>query len=164
MIPLVQRILYATDLDGAHTRPVFKRAVSLARRYEAKLLMVHIVEPLGATGSAVLDNYLPKETVSKILKGDGMHEVLVKMKDRLQKFAREELKDETPDRIPDIEAHVAYGKPSRELLRIAEENNIDVIVMGKSAGSFLGNAMLGTTARRVTRYSKIPVYLVPNNL
>ncbi len=163
MIPPINKILYASDLEGAHTRPVFRRAVSLARRYEARLLMVHVVEPLGATGNAVLGNYLPEETVAKILREGGMHEVIAKMKRRLHAFAEEELDGEKPERIPDIEAHVSTGRPSREILRIAEENNVDVIVMGKSVNSFLGNSLVGTCARRVVRYSSIPVFLVPNN-
>ncbi|PIE31140.1 hypothetical protein CSA57_00045 [candidate division KSB3 bacterium] len=92
-----------------------------------------------------------------------MNEIVEKMKKRVQRFADEELADEEEHRIPDTEVHVCSGRPSRELLRIAEENNVDVIVMGKSAHSFLGNTMMGTCARRVTRYSNIPVYLVPNN-
>ncbi|WP_028582870.1 universal stress protein [Desulfogranum mediterraneum] len=162
MIPPINKILYASD-QGEHTRPVFRRAVSLARRYEAKLLMVHVVEPLSAAGNAIVDTYLPLETADKLKSEDGMHEVLEKVKKRLQLFAREELRGERQDRIPDTEVHVVMGTPSREILRIAEENNVDVIVMGKSAHSFFGNTMMGTCARRVTRYSNIPVFLIPNN-
>lgn len=162
MLPPIKKVLYATDL-GEHTRPVFRRAVSLARRYEALLLMVHVVEPLGVAGSAIVESYLPADTAEKLLKEGGMNEVVEKMKMQVQHFADEELADEEEHRVPDTEVHVSYGRPSRELLRIAEENNADVIVMGKSAHSFFGNAMMGTCARRVTRYSNIPVYLVPNN-
>ncbi|MBM9510771.1 universal stress protein [Desulfogranum marinum] len=162
MIPPINKVLYATDL-GEHTRPVFRRAVSLARRYNALLLMVHVVEPLGTAGSAIVETYLPAETADKVLKNGGMHDVLEKMKKRVQLFAEEELAAESAERIPDTEVHVTLGTPSRELLRIAEENDVDVIVIGKSAHSFFGNTMMGTCARRVTRYSNIPVFLVPNN-
>lgn len=162
MIPPIKKVLYATDL-GEHTRPVFRRAVSLARRYDALLLMVHVVEPLGATGNAVVKTYLSDDAADKLLKEDGMREILDRMKQRLKRFAEDELANESEDRIPSTEFHVSTGRPSRELLRIAEENNVDVIVMGKSAHSFFGNTMMGTCARRVTRYSNIPVYLIPNN-
>ncbi len=162
MIPPINKVLYATDL-GEHTRPVFRRAVSLARRYNALLLMVHVVEPLGAAGSAIVETYLPAETAEKVLKDGGMHDVLERMKKQVQLFAEEEFAGESAERVPDTEVHVSMGTPSRELLRIAEENNVDVIVIGKSAHSFFGNTMMGTCARRVTRYSNIPVYLVPNN-
>ena len=162
MIPPINKVLYATDL-GEHTRPVFRRAISLARRYDAKLLMVHVVEPLGAAGNAIVETYLPTETAEKLTKGKGMQDVVEKIKDRLHVFAEEEFEGETPERIPTVEVHVSIGRPSRELIRIAEENDVDVIVMGKSAHSFLGNSMMGTCARRVTRHSNIPVYLIPNN-
>lgn len=164
MIPPINTVLYATDLgDKEHTRPVFRRAVSLARRYEAKLLMLHVLEPLGSTGNAVIDTYLPSEIALKLRSEEGMREVLESMKGRLRSFAEEELRGETPERTPGTEVHVATGMPSREILRIAEDNNVDVIVMGKSTHSFFGGAVMGTCARRVTRHSQIPVLLVPNN-
>ncbi|WP_028581635.1 universal stress protein [Desulfogranum japonicum] len=162
MIPQIQKVLYASDL-GEHTRPVFARAVSLARRYGAELLMVHVVEPLGVTGTSIIESYLPEETVHKIQKNGGMAEMMERVKRQLHDFAEEELKEETPERVPAIEVHVTLGMPSREIMRIAEENNVDVIVMGKSAHSFFGNTMMGTCARRVTRHSNIPVFLIPNN-
>ncbi len=162
MIPQIQKVLYASDL-GEHTRPVFARSVSLARRYKADLLMVHVVEPLGAAGQSVIDTYLSEETIEKIHKNGGMSEVMERVKRQLHEFAEEELKEETPERVPDIEIHVSLGMPSREIIRIAHENNVDVIVMGKSAHSFFGNTMMGTCARRVTRHSDIPVFLIPNN-
>lgn len=45
--PNIKTILYATDL-GENTRPVFRLAVSQARRYNARLLMLHVVEPRSA--------------------------------------------------------------------------------------------------------------------
>lgn len=164
MIPQINKILYATDLgDRDHTRPVFRRAVSLARRYEASLLMAHVVQPLGSTGSAIVDTYLPPDIAEKVHNQEGMKDVLKKMKQRLELFAEEELKNELPERTPVTEVHVATGIPSKEILRMAVENNVDVIVMGKSTHSFFGGTVMGTTARRVTRHSDIPVLLVPNS-
>lgn len=163
MIPPIKKILYATDLGEIdHTRPVFRRAVSLARRYDASLLMAHVVQPLGSTGSAIVDTYLPPDVAEKFHQEGGMRDVLAKMKQRLEEFGLDELKGETPERTPVTEVHVATGIPSREILRMAMENKVDVIVMGKSTHSFFGGTVMGTTARRVTRHSDIPVLLVPN--
>ncbi len=162
MIPQIDKVLYATDL-GEQTQPVFARAVSLARLYKAKLLMVHVVEPLGVTANSIIETYLPEESVVKIQEKSGMTLVMDKVRHQLQEFAKEQLKEEKPEQVPVIEVHVALGKPSREIMRIAEENHVGVIVMGKSAHSFFGNTMMGTCARRVTRYSNTPVLLIPNN-
>ena len=57
----INTILYATDLTD-HMRPVFKTAINYARKFEATIIMLHVVEPLGATGEAVLSLYLPEKT------------------------------------------------------------------------------------------------------
>ena len=158
--PNIKTILYATDL-GENTRPVFRLAVSLARRYDARLLMLHVVEPLGTTGTAIIANYLSGEVADKINQ-DGAKDILDIMKRRLDTFCKEELAAYGLDRIPVTEILVATGNPSQEVLEVASKYQADMIVMGKSTISFLGNEFMGTTARRVSRHAQIPVLLVPN--
>lgn len=158
--PNIKTILYATDL-GENTRPVFRLAVSQARRYDARLLMLHVVEPLGTTGTAIIANYLSGETAEKINR-DGAREVLAVMKQRLDTYCQEELASFGLDRTPVTEILVASGNPSEEILEVAKKHQADMIVMGTSTRSFLGSALMGTTVRRVSRFSHIPVLLVPN--
>lgn len=158
--PNIKTILYATDL-GENTRPVFRLAVSQARRYDAQLLMVHVVEPLGTTGTAIIANYLSGEATDKITR-DGARELLEIMKKRLDAYCKEELESFGLDRTPVTEIVVATGKPCEEILELAKKRQADMIVMGTSTHSFFGSALMGTTARRVSRHSEIPVLLVPN--
>ncbi len=58
-IPKYKTLLYASDL-GSHTRPVFRHATGLARQYQARIVMLHVVEPIGLTGEAVINTYLPR--------------------------------------------------------------------------------------------------------
>jgi nucleotide-binding universal stress UspA family protein len=158
--PNIQTILYATDL-GENTRPVFRLAVSQARRYNARLLMLHVVEPLGSTGTAIIASYLSGEAADRINK-DGARDILEVMKKRLDAFCKEELAAFGLDRNPVTEIMVATGKPCEEILKVAKKYQADMIVMGTSTTSFFGSALMGTTARRVARHSEIPVLLVPN--
>ena len=158
--PNIKTILYATDL-GENTRPVFRLAVSQARRYNARLLMLHVVEPLGTTGTAIIANYLSGETADKINR-DGARDILDIMKKRLDAFCKDELAAYGLDRTPVTEILVATGNPSEEILEVAKKYHADMIVMGKSTTSFFGNALMGTTARRVSRHAEIPVLLIPN--
>jgi uncharacterized Zn finger protein len=158
--PNITTILYATDL-GENTRPVFRLAVSQARRYNARLLMLHVIEPLGSTGTAIIANYLSGEAADKINQ-DGARDIIEIMKSGLDAFCQDELAaygldSDAGDRYPGRQR-----QPSEEILEVAAKYRADMIVMGKSYHSFLGNALMGTTARRVSRYSKIPVLLVPN--
>ncbi len=159
--PEINTILYATDL-GEHTRPVFRMAVSQARRYDARILMMHVVPPLGSTAQSIVDSYLSREEADKLHK-EGMRNLLENMKQRLDQFRKDEIAAYNLNRVPVTEIIVVSGSyPSQEILRVAEEHQADMIVMGRSTHSFFKSNIMGTTARRVTRDSHIPVLLVPN--
>jgi len=57
---------------------------------------------------------------------------------------------------------VVSGRPSEEIIKKAKEHHADLIVLGKSSRNVLGSDVSGSTSRRVSRYSNIPVLVVPN--
>ena len=156
--PEVKTILYATDLGG-QTRPVFRHALSMANHYDAKIIMVHVVEPISESVRAVINAYLSKELTDEVQK-EGMKEVLTSMKERLGKFYQDECDKNDHSRVKEV--IVVAGKPSEEILRVAEEDNVDMIIMGKSTRKVRGVRIMGSTARRVSRMSSLPVLVVPN--
>ena len=156
--PQISTILYTTDLGG-QTRPVFMHALGIANHYDATIIMVHVVEPLSESANAVINTYLPKDLIEKVKK-DSMKDLLETMKDRLNKFYRDEHHDEQKQRVKNV--MVVSGKPSEEILRVAEEEKADMIVMGKSTRKVRGIRVMGSTARRVSRMSTVPVLVVPN--
>jgi nucleotide-binding universal stress UspA family protein len=83
------------------------------------------------------------------------------MKERLNKFYDDECV-EGKQSVWVKEVLVVAGKPSEEILRVAEEEKADLIVMGKSTRKVRGVRVMGSTARRVSRMSAIPVLVVPN--
>lgn len=157
--PNIKTILFATDL-GENTRTVFRLAVSQARRYNARLLILHVVEPLGSTGAAIIANYLSGESADRINR-DMVQEILTKMTERVDAYCQEEMASFGLDWAPETEILVVSGNPSEEVLEMAKKYQADMIVLGTSTRSFLGSAIMGTTARRVSRHSPVPVLLVP---
>jgi len=160
-LPKINTVLYVTDL-GKNTRPVFRHAIREARVDDADLLMLHVLEPLSATGRMVIDVYLSDEDVNRLQKA-GMEEVVAQMKERLQKFCAEEQDSCQLGASPVKEIVVTVGEPSEEIIRMAKKHNADLIVMGKSTHSLFGSNVMGSTARRVTRHSSVPVLVVPND-
>lgn len=156
--PEVKTILYATDLGG-QTRPVIRHALSMAEHYDASIIMVHVVEPISEAVKAVVNTYLAKELTDEAQK-EGMKELLKDMKKRLKKFYEDECEISDKPRVKEV--LVVAGKPSEEILRVAEEDNADMIIMGKSTRKVRGVRVMGSTARRVSRMSRIPVLVVPN--
>ena len=51
--PEISTILYASDL-GQQTHTVFRHAITIARQYNAKIIMMHVVEPIGETARSVI--------------------------------------------------------------------------------------------------------------
>lgn len=157
--PEIKTILYASDLGGG-TRPVFRHALDMAEHYDAKIIMVKVVEPMSDAARAVITSYLSKDVTTE-MQQDVMKDILVRMKERVQTFYREEAPEGVYSaRVSD--AMVVAGKPSEEILRIAEEENADMIIMGKSTRKVRGIRVMGSTARRVSRMSTVPVLIVPN--
>jgi nucleotide-binding universal stress UspA family protein len=157
--PKISTILYATDL-GEQTRPVFRHALALAKLYNAKIIMLHVVEPMGETAKAVISAYISQEFSEAMLK-ESMKDLLVKMKDRLRRFFEDECEEEKVcSNVKEL--IVVAGKPSEEILRVSEEEKVDMIIVGKSTRTVRGLKVMGSTARRVSRIAEIPVLVVPN--
>lgn len=59
-----------------------------------------------------------------------------------------------------VESVLLEGNPSDELIRYAEENEMDIIVMGTLGKTGLDRLLLGSVAGNVVRHSKVPVMVV----
>ena len=55
---------------------------------------------------------------------------------------------------------VVEGNPSSEILKIAEERRVDVIVLGSIGKTGLEKFLLGSVAEKVVRNSRHPVLIV----
>ena len=156
----IKTILYATDL-GDHMRPVFRRAIHLARIHKARIIMLHVMEPLTGTGQAVVDAYLSSKKREQ-MQHDGMKKVLDTMRARLDQFCKDEL-GQSPDDSPLVSDVVVHsGRAGDEIPRQAADKEADMIVMGTCSHGLLGRGLLGSTAGRVVQTSRVPVLVVPN--
>lgn len=161
MLPEIKHILYATDL-GEHTRPVFRYAISLAQHYQAQITMLHTLEPLGTTGAALLEAYLPREKAEK-LHGDALNEVRQKMQKRLVAFCQEELNSSPEESQLISDVLVLDGHTAETIVQYSRQINADLIVMGTHSFSRISELLIGSTARKVTQLSTVPVLIVPMN-
>ena len=57
-------------------------------------------------------------------------------------------------------AHLAMGDPATELIRIADEERVDLIAMSTHGHRFLSDVLHGTTVDRVRHTVKVPVLLL----
>jgi nucleotide-binding universal stress UspA family protein len=59
-----------------------------------------------------------------------------------------------------LETAVVYGDPAEELIRFAQKEEIDVIVIGSTGKGFLKRKLLGSVSHRVVKDAKCSVYVV----
>ncbi len=154
-LPEINTILYTTSL-GKHTRPVFRHAVKLASALNARIVMLHVVEPIGEMGTALMKNYLPADMVKKI-HDEGIEEIHQQMHKRIEKFYEEELNSLTDSIKLDIEYVVAEGNHTDTILAESVKHKANMVVMG--AENTFGRH--SHTTQQVVKHSKIPVVVVP---
>ncbi len=163
----IQKILYATDLSQA-AKPAFAYAASMAARYDAGLVIVHVLEEKPDLDEKII-GYVRAEQWEKIkrrnedearaaLIGKVSHRALIgEVLDRFAQDARQEM-EEISFRTEGI--FVVRGNPVEQILLQSAEHGCDMIVMGTHGDRTLADAMIGSTARRVVRRSRIPVLVV----
>ncbi|WP_165664823.1 universal stress protein [Metapseudomonas otitidis] len=140
-----QHILVAIDLtDECH--PVVRRAQALAKASQARLSLVHIVEPMAMAfgGDVPMDLSMLQQ------------QQFEQARERLDGFA---------GLYPEISAeqrHLAYGQPRQEIHRLAEEQDCDLIVVGSHGRHGLA-LLLGSTANDVLHGAPCDVLAVRLN-
>ena len=142
---LTKRILFPTDFsEGAlHALPY---ALGMAKNCDAKLYMLHVIYDV-ATASGLYVPHVSFDEMYKDLEKSAQKE--------LEKFGCEELKD-----LKDVEYTVLRGTPYDEILKFAQEKNIDIIVIGTHGRKGLDRFLFGSTAEKVVRYAPCPVLTV----
>ncbi|RRJ83188.1 universal stress protein [Aestuariirhabdus litorea] len=157
MLPEVKTIIYATSL-GKHTRPVFRQAIKMAQAYNARIIMIHALEPVSDFVHAMVSSYLPEGKAAELRK-EGEERILQQMKQRVEKFYEEEMSD-LPD-VGNLVSHrvVAESNLVDLVMRTIEKFDGDMVVLG-CQNSFGHHSQ---TAAQLVRHSPVPVLVVPNN-
>ncbi|TMT85282.1 universal stress protein [Haloterrigena sp. H1] len=81
-------------------------------------------------------------------------------RDREEKVSEElpeEIQEIVSDPDTDFRTETAVGKPAREVVRFAEDNDIDHIIIGSHGRSGLSRVLLGSVAEKIVRRAPIPV-------
>jgi nucleotide-binding universal stress UspA family protein len=135
-----QKILLATDLSVRSDRAQ-DRAVSLLKQYNSELVVLHVLESMNEIRHVPFSRFQKHKEKS------------------IDKITRELL-----DYLIDVKSHVTLrveeGIPHEIILKIAEEENCDLIVSGVARSEILGRFTLGKTVNQLMRKSDIPVLVV----
>lgn len=138
-----RHILIAIDFSE-HSDSVCRKAASLAETFGAPLSICHIVEDFPLTDFA----YEPMISVD------------IDMRDALLEAGRKQLAEKAQAlQIPPARQWVECGNAGHDIVRIADENGIDLIVVG-SHGRHGIKMLLGSTANAVLHHAHCDVLAV----
>ncbi|MFZ2499126.1 MAG: universal stress protein [Methanosarcina sp.] len=62
----------------------------------------------------------------------------------------------------EVESRVLKGEPAEKIVSFAEDNNIDMIIMGSLGKGGYERLVMGSVSEKVMRHAKIPVLVVRN--
>jgi len=130
----LHRILYCTDFSDCSEK-AFDHAVSLAAEYKAELTLLHVLE--GIVDSADIENEIAKAMGS------------------LEKHISPETRKNCMTK-----AVVRIGKAYQQIIELALESRIDLIVTGVRGRHALDLAVFGSTPYRVVQLGPCPVLVV----
>lgn len=158
MLPQIKKILYPTDLSDS-ARHAFGYAASLAERYQATITILHVVEDLSQNTALLLNSMLGEERWQQIQEKSS-EEFTAMIRERLDRFCRDMETALSGCAFTVDQIHVRHGRPTESIITEIRSSDYDIVVMGTHGQGGITDAMMGSTARRVSRRSKVPVLVV----
>ena len=129
-------IVFPTDFSTASDAALV-HAAALARQSAARLLIVHVEEPPLAYGGGELYYGLPEPNSERILK------------------MLEDVRPSDPS-VPYVH-RLTMGDPAGEVVRIAAEENAEMIVLGTHGRTGMTRLLMGSVAEAIVRRAPCPV-------
>jgi nucleotide-binding universal stress UspA family protein len=145
--PLFRRILCALDLTDSSSRTL-DMALSLAEENMAQVALLHVLE--GVPGSSGPPRYRALPEVVRIRR-----ELFKEAEDRLRRIVPDVARE-----FCTVSERVEEGVAWRELLKVAEAREVDLIVMGAHSRGALAHLFFGSTVSQVVRQAHCPVLVV----
>lgn len=157
---MIRNILYASDL-GAYSAYSLAYVEQLAKQCQAKITLLHVVPPIGPLSSAMIQSHCSNEATRKALLASSTIEGVLKTirEQAYEGLLQDEFGLDFSRYLVDIV--VKRGSPAQVILDFANNNPIDMVVIGSCSQPSDVHPMLGSVAHKVLQLSKVPVFMVP---
>lgn len=155
----IKKILFATSLSQ-YNRIVYEYALHLASKNNSEIIMLHAIEPISEMGRFFIKQYIPDEFTQKV-QDMGDKKLLEEMQKHIEEFHASEIDRISPEEPISVRRLVVHGKHSQAILRVAEQEKVDLIVMGTAHKK--DDVNKSYTTKEVLKKSKVPVLVVPIN-
>jgi nucleotide-binding universal stress UspA family protein len=159
MIPQIKKILYATDLSK-NSVYAYRYAMDMAEKYDSEIVILHVIEPIPPQVKHYVSIYVNEAKWEEKIKIE-QEMAIDQIKKRLQEFCKRETQDNPRCLLLVSKILVQPGHPVEEILKAADEEACEVIILGTHGKGFLKQTFLGSVARSVLDRARKPVFIIP---
>lgn len=143
----VRSILLPTDFSECGNYAL-SYATSLARKFGASIICVHVIEPIVPTvGYSGVTEPLPIADISEQLE-DSAERELPRLAECEECAGLE------------VEELIVHGDAAAEIVRVARDREVDLVVISSHGRTGWGRILFGSTAEAVVRHASCPVLVV----
>ena len=159
MIVDVKKILFATDLSES-SRHAVKYACSIGNKYNAQVHAIHVVPDVldeYSSGTGInLSGSINKNKWNEFNRKN--IETATKVIHERMKITSKKVLEEIPHcPLSEERIIISVGNPANEIVKTAQDQNFDLIIMGTHGHGKFEELMVGSTASGVILKSKVPV-------
>jgi nucleotide-binding universal stress UspA family protein len=147
MTETIDRILVPVDFS-AHSEKALRYATTIAKRFSARVELLHVVEDPFVTGAWSAEAFVPN--IPELL-----NDLIKAAKERIHEF-----KKHLAEHGFVAETTVVTGQPASTIVEYAKAGNFDMIVIGTHGRTGLAHAFLGSVAERVVQKAHCAVLTV----
>lgn len=144
----LRRVMVPIDFSDYSVKALHY-ATAFAQQFGAALVLVHVTEPT-VFPSELGYGPLATEVIEQHIRQDAQ----ARLNSLAQQCIACGLKVETGVRV---------GRPYNEIVKAAEEHDVDLIIIATHGFTGLTHVLLGSTAERVVRHARCPVLVVREN-
>ncbi|PCJ49271.1 MAG: hypothetical protein COA73_18825 [Candidatus Hydrogenedentota bacterium] len=141
----IKKVMCPVDFSSL-SEEALPAAADICRRFEASLLLFHVVDSRIEYPMLMSNTSMPMEA--------HLNETSIVLLEKIQAS------------LSDIETNiqVVMGVPGKEIIRVADEENIDLVIMPTHGRQGLSHVLLGSTAEKVATQAPCPVLTIKPQL
>ncbi len=168
MLKPIRSILFATDLTQ-NCQPALEFTIGLATSFRATIYMLHVIEKLPEHMDERLKDLLGRHQWEDMINSHQMNarrSLLGKkstnavVREAVHDFCKEAGIDENACDFNSREIIISDGDVVEEVLKHADSNECDLIVLGAHRTVF-ANTSVGSTTKNILKKAKVAVTIVP---
>jgi nucleotide-binding universal stress UspA family protein len=142
----VKKVLWPTDFSSSAEKAL-PYVTDLTQKYGAEIHVIYVIEDIAHHEGWYGD--FDKTHIDK----------LMEWADKSAKKRLDQVCEKYLNSCPLYIKHIAVGDPAQEILKLINEEKVDLVVMASRGAQ--GNFRFGSVAEKVLKHSPVPVTTIP---